>query len=132
MTNSAGENTCMKIDNHIGAGGIVIAIVFGSAIIAVTLGLIIMNSKANRAAKRREAEQTALMAGYSGKEKGKGKGKGKGRATDVEAFRDAPQMRSEANLPLISEPGAQGYGGQEFIDNGRRAPQLHQGLGALS
>lgn len=112
----------MKIDNHVGVGGIVIAIIFGSAIVAVVVGIFVMNSKANSAAKRREAEHTALMAGYSAK----GKGKGKNRAMDVEAFRDGPQAGSEVNLPLISEPNAQGY------DNGRRAPQLHQGLGALS
>jgi hypothetical protein len=124
MTNSAGENTCMKIDNHVGPGGIAIAIIFGSAIVGVGVGLTVMNSKANSAAKRREAEHQALMSGYAGK------GKGKGKAADIEAY--ATQVGSEANLPLISEPGAQGYGGQEFVDYGRRAPQLHQGLGALS
>lgn len=113
----------MKIDNHVGPGGIAIAIIFGSVIAAVAVSLIVMNSKANSAAKRREAEHQALLSGYS-------KGKGKGKQMDVEAY--APQGGSEANLPLIQEPGAQGYGGQEYIDNGRRAPQLHQGLGALS
>jgi hypothetical protein len=124
MTNTAGENTCMKIDNHVGPGGIAIAVIFGSAITAVAVGIILMNNKANSAAKRREAESAAFMADY--------KGKGKGRTTDVEAFRDGPQAGSEANLPLIQEPGAQGYGGNEFLDHGRRAPQLHQGLGALA
>lgn len=81
-----------------------------------------MNNKANSASKRREAESAAFMADY----------KGKGRTVDVEAFRNGPQAASEANLPLIQEPGAQGYGGNEFLDHGRRAPQLHQGLGALA
>jgi hypothetical protein len=110
----------MKIDNTVGPGGIAIAIVFGSVIAAVTVGIIVMNSKANSAAKRRETEHTAFIAGYPSK--------GKGKTADVEAH----QVASEANLPLISEPGAQGYGRQEYFDHGRRAPQLHQGLGALS
>jgi hypothetical protein len=102
----------MKLDNHVGPGGIAIAIVFGGAIVAALVGLVVMNSKANGTAKRREAEHQALLGGYGGK--------GKGRQMDVE------QRGSEAILPLIQEPG-QGYG-----DNGRRAPQLHQGLGALT
>jgi len=111
MTNSAGEDTCMKIDNHVGVGGIIIAIVFGSAIAAVAVGIIIMNHKANAAQKRREVQAAAFVY--------------KGKGADVEA-------PSEANLPLIQEPGAPGYGGQEILEHGRRAPQLHQGLGALS
>ena len=112
----------MKRDNHVGAGGIAIAIVFGSSMLAVIVGLVVMNSKANRAAKKKEEEQQALLSGYSGK--------AKRRHTDVEGGAYGPQVGSEANLPLIREPGA-GYGGQDFVDNGRRAPQLHQGLGAL-
>ena len=110
----------MKIDNSVGAGGIAIAIVFVSAILAVAVGIMVMNYKANSVAKRREAEHQTLLGGYSNK--------GKGRAGDVEAY--APQT-SEANLPLISEPGSQNYG-QELVGHGRRAPQLHKGLGILA
>lgn len=101
-----------------------IAIVFGSAIVGVSVGLIFMKYKASNAAKRRAAKHQSLMSGY--------KGKGHVVNVDVEAFTDGPRGGSEADLPLISEPGLQGYSGNGFVDNGRRAPQLHQGLGALS
>ena len=122
MTNAAGDATCLKKDNTIGPGGIIIAIVFGSIIAGASVGLILMKYKASSAAKRTASEHQVLMSAY----------KGKGIAVDVEAFSDGPRGGSDVNLPLISELGAPGYGGNEFLDNGRRAPQLHQGLGALS
>lgn len=100
----------MKIDNTVGVGGIIIAIMFGSAIAAIAVGIIVMNHKANAVQKKKEAQAAAFVY--------------KAKAADLEA-------PSEANLPLIQEPGQQGYGGQEYLDHGRRAPQLHQGLGAL-
>jgi hypothetical protein len=105
MTNSAGENTCMKIDNTVGPAGILIGIIFSFAIGATLVGLTVMKYKASRSITGREAESQALSSGYSGK--------GKGKTADVEAV--APKAGSEANLQLISEPV------QEFNNSGRWA-----------
>lgn len=139
----AGQDVCMKKDDHLTTSGLVVTIAFAVGIFAASAGVLIVNLRARQKAKH--DLQAQLMMASSMHEN-----------ADLEnAQKFSQPMQSEANLPLIT-PGAprseqynyeqhdyssleQEYPGSNPFTAGEHviatgppaAPKLHPGLGAL-
>lgn len=147
QTDDAGNDVCLRRDNHLTTSGVVVTIAFAVSIIGAAISILVAQYRTRSGIRRREVERMALLGGGAYARNGKGRA-----APDVEATQTyGPRNPSEAHVPLMSPGGARseqhGYpqqhnapdyfnapGGSSSVSPngaGQAAPKLHPGLGAL-
>lgn len=146
QTDDAGNDVCLKKDNHLTTSGLIVTSGFAISIIAAAIAIVASHYQSRAAGRRRERERLALLGpgAYESNDIGRA-------APDVEAVQPYSRRNpSEAHVPLITPGGArsdqQSYqqqnssdffsaqGGADSVppnESGRAAPKLHPGLGAL-
>lgn len=142
-----GNDVCMRRDNHLTTGGLIVTISFAFGIVGAILAVIVSHYQSNAANRKVEAERAALLGDGAFAATGNGKGRAASAAPTYQQHNP-----SEAVIPLMTPGGsrsdevyqhpynndndyyqASGAAGSNPGPAGGHsgAPKLHPGLGAL-